>query len=120
MSSILLWSFSLATAAILLCPAREACAGPQLHILAFGDSLTAGYNLPSSKSFAAQLEQRLLEQGRAVRITNAGLPETPQAAERTVWPGPCKTNPIWSSWSSEPMTACAVWTRCACARISKP
>ena len=73
MSSILLWSLSLITAAIALFPARGLCAGPQMHILAFGDSLTAGYNLPPSKSFAAQLEQRLLEQGRAVRITNAGL-----------------------------------------------
>lgn len=44
-----------------------------MHILAFGDSLTAGYNLPPSKSFAAQLEQRLLEQGHQVRVTNAGL-----------------------------------------------
>ena len=60
-------------ATVLLCPARGACAGPQTHILAFGDSLTAGYNLPSDKSFATQLEQRLLEQGRAVRVTNAGL-----------------------------------------------
>jgi acyl-CoA thioesterase I len=36
-----------------------------MHILAFGDSLTAGYNLSPSQSFAAQLEQRLREQGRA-------------------------------------------------------
>jgi acyl-CoA thioesterase-1 len=60
-------------ATVLLCPARGACSELQTHILAFGDSLTAGYNLPSDKSFAAQLEQRLLEQGRAVRVTNAGL-----------------------------------------------
>ncbi len=60
-------------AAIVLCPSRGACAEPEIHILAFGDSLTAGYNLPPSKSFAAQLEQRLLEQGARVRITNAGL-----------------------------------------------
>lgn len=44
-----------------------------MHILAFGDSLTAGYGLSPSQSFAAQLEQRLLEQGRAVRVTNAGV-----------------------------------------------
>ena len=44
-----------------------------MHILAFGDSLTAGYGLPADKSFAAQLERRLLEQGRAVRVTNAGV-----------------------------------------------
>lgn len=73
MSSILLWSVGLTMATVLLCPARGACSELQTHILAFGDSLTAGYNLPSDKSFAAQLEQRLLEQGRAVRVTNAGL-----------------------------------------------
>jgi acyl-CoA thioesterase-1 len=44
-----------------------------MHILAFGDSLTAGYGLPADKSFAAQLEQRLLDQGRDVRVTNAGV-----------------------------------------------
>ena len=87
MSSILLWSLSLITAAIALFPARGLCAGPQMHILAFGDSLTAGYNLPPSKSFAAQLEQRLLEQGRAVRITNAGLSgdTTSGGKDRLAW-----------------------------------
>lgn len=44
-----------------------------MHILAFGDSLTAGYGLAPSESFAARLEQRLLAKGRSVRVTNAGL-----------------------------------------------
>lgn len=44
-----------------------------IHILAFGDSLTAGYGLPASDSFAAQLEKHLLDRGRAVRVTNAGV-----------------------------------------------
>ncbi len=72
---------------MVLCPARGICAGAEAHILAFGDSLTAGYNLPPSKSFAAQLEQRLLEQGRAVRITNAGLSgdTTSGGKERLAW-----------------------------------
>lgn len=78
MSSVLLWGITWAAALIIICPARGACAGTETHILAFGDSLTAGYNLPPSKSFAAQLEQRLLDQrlpdqGRRVRVTNAGL-----------------------------------------------
>jgi len=73
MSSVLLWGITWAAALILICPARGACAGSETHILAFGDSLTAGYNLPPSKSFAAQLEQRLLDQGHRVRVTNAGL-----------------------------------------------
>lgn len=73
MSSVLIWGITWAAALIIICPARGACAGTETHILAFGDSLTAGYNLPPSKSFAAQLEQRLREQGRQIRVTNAGL-----------------------------------------------
>lgn len=66
MSRILFW-FGLMAVAM---PAQGA---EPIHILAFGDSLTAGYNLPASDSFAAQLEKRLLEKGRAVRVTNAGV-----------------------------------------------
>lgn len=44
-----------------------------MHILAFGDSLTAGYGLAPSESFAARLEQRLLDNGFTVRVTNAGV-----------------------------------------------
>lgn len=43
------------------------------HVLAFGDSLTAGYGLAAEDSFAARLEQALLKQGYAVRVTNAGV-----------------------------------------------
>ena len=70
-------------ALILLCPVRGTCAEPEIHILAFGDSLTAGYNLPPSKSFAAQLEQRVLSQGRKVRVTNAGLSGDTTSGGRT-------------------------------------
>ena len=51
-------------------PARAA---EPIHILAFGDSLTAGYGLPAAESFATQLEKRLQDAGRAVRVTNAGV-----------------------------------------------
>lgn len=54
-------------------PARSAWAQPEIHILAFGDSLTAGYGLASSESFAAQLESRLRENGHKIRVTNAGV-----------------------------------------------
>lgn len=70
-------------ALILLCPVRGTCAEPEIHILAFGDSLTAGYNLPPSKSFAAQLEERVLSQGRKVRVTNAGLSGDTTSGGRT-------------------------------------
>jgi acyl-CoA thioesterase-1 len=71
MSSVLVWSFFLTL--ILLTPVRPARAAEAVHILAFGDSLTAGYNLPADQSFAAQLELSLRNQGRSVRVTNAGV-----------------------------------------------
>jgi acyl-CoA thioesterase I len=42
-------------------------------ILAFGDSLTAGYELPSADSYPAQLQAALRQQGMAVRVHNAGI-----------------------------------------------
>ncbi len=42
-------------------------------IVAFGDSLTAGYGLPASESFPAQLQRALDAKGVAVKITNAGV-----------------------------------------------
>ncbi|MDT7934021.1 MAG: arylesterase [Sphingomonadaceae bacterium] len=42
-------------------------------ILALGDSLTAGYQLPSQDGFTAQLERALRARGRAVRVHNAGV-----------------------------------------------
>jgi acyl-CoA thioesterase I len=42
-------------------------------ILAFGDSLTAGYELPPSDSFPAQLQTALRAQGLSVRVHNAGV-----------------------------------------------
>lgn len=43
------------------------------HILAFGDSLTAGYALPAADSFAAQLERALRGQGIQATVHNAGV-----------------------------------------------
>ncbi len=42
-------------------------------VLAFGDSLTAGYGLQASQSFPAQLQAALVKQGLAVRVHNAGV-----------------------------------------------
>ncbi len=42
-------------------------------IIAFGDSLTAGYGLPLSESYPAQLESALLEKRYKVKVINAGV-----------------------------------------------
>ena len=52
--------------------AQSRPAQPKL-ILAFGDSLTAGYRLPSTDSFPAQLQARLRAEGRNVTVHNAGV-----------------------------------------------
>jgi acyl-CoA thioesterase I len=47
-------------------------AGPKL-ILAYGDSLTAGYQLPAVDSFPSQLQAALRKDGRAIIVHNAGV-----------------------------------------------
>ncbi len=43
------------------------------HVLAFGDSLTAGYGLPASQSFPAQLQALLRRSFPAAQVRNAGV-----------------------------------------------
>jgi acyl-CoA thioesterase-1 len=47
--------------------------GPERSILAFGDSLLAGYGLGGSESYPAKLEAALRARGVNARITNAGI-----------------------------------------------
>jgi acyl-CoA thioesterase I len=42
-------------------------------IIAFGDSLTAGYGLPLSESYPAQLENLLIKNSYSLRVINAGV-----------------------------------------------
>jgi acyl-CoA thioesterase-1 len=44
-----------------------------VRLLALGDSLTAGYNLPADAAFPAQLEKALREAGLNVTAINAGV-----------------------------------------------
>lgn len=48
-------------------------AGGEPVILAFGDSLTAGYGLPQGDSFPAQLSRALSDAGHPARVINAGV-----------------------------------------------
>ena len=57
-------------------------AGPQRTILAFGDSLFAGYNVPKDDSYPAQLETALREAGVNARVVNAGVSGDTSAAGR--------------------------------------
>ncbi len=58
--------------AVLLVFAPPAQAAEKL-VLAFGDSLTAGYGLKPGESFPAQLQAALAQRGIAARVHNAGV-----------------------------------------------
>jgi acyl-CoA thioesterase I len=58
--------------ALLLCSFVPARAEP-LRVLAFGDSLTAGFLLPADAAFPAQLERRLRADGFDATVINAGV-----------------------------------------------
>jgi acyl-CoA thioesterase I len=57
--------------AVLLAAAPAAAAAPR--VLAFGDSLTAGFGLPPGEAFPVRLQARLKEDGYAVEIVNGGV-----------------------------------------------
>ncbi|MEZ4815581.1 MAG: arylesterase [Bdellovibrionota bacterium] len=65
----------------------EASKNKNYKILAFGDSLTAGYQLPASESFPAQLEQIMTQEGYKLKITNAGVSgdTSEQGLKRVDW-----------------------------------
>lgn len=62
-------------------------AAPAKTILAFGDSLTVGYQLRPGEGFAPQLEKALRAKGRDVTVVNAGVSgdTTAQGKARIAW-----------------------------------
>lgn len=58
-----------------------------MTILAFGDSLTAGYGVKTSEAFPAQLQMALEAKGHKVTVTNAGVSgdTTSGGLERLDW-----------------------------------
>jgi acyl-CoA thioesterase-1 len=70
----------------LLSQAAGAATPPQA-VLAFGDSLTAGYQLRPGEGFAPQLEKALRAKGRNVTVINAGVSgdTTAQGRARIAW-----------------------------------
>ena len=56
--------------------------GPERHVLAFGDSLFAGYNVAQEDSYPARLQAALRAKGINARVTNAGVSGDTSAAGR--------------------------------------
>lgn len=76
---------ALAFLSLLLAPAAAQAA--DRLVLAFGDSLTAGYRLSPGQGFAPKLEAALRQQGVAARVHNAGVSgdTTAQGRARLNW-----------------------------------
>ena len=64
--------YQLALLSLLVLVSQVAHAAPKL-VLAFGDSLSAGYQLKPGESFPAQLQVALVKAGRDVTVKNAGV-----------------------------------------------
>ena len=64
--------YQLALLSLLVLVSQVAHAAPKL-VLAFGDSLSAGYQLKPAESFPAQLQVALVKAGRVVTVKNAGV-----------------------------------------------
>lgn len=69
-------------AALMLAGAAVPAVAQDVHIFAFGDSLTAGYGLPKGQGFAPQLEDALRRNGVRAFVTDAGVSGDTTAAGR--------------------------------------
>jgi acyl-CoA thioesterase-1 len=58
---------------LVACPGSMTDAPQDFDVLAFGDSLTAGYGLPRDQGFAPQLEAALRKRGLQANVINAGI-----------------------------------------------
>jgi acyl-CoA thioesterase-1 len=54
-------------------PGRSQTPDPRPVILAFGDSMTAGYGVPADMNYPAQLQKLLDERGYKYRVVNMGV-----------------------------------------------
>ncbi|MGD9769753.1 MAG: GDSL-type esterase/lipase family protein, partial [Pseudolabrys sp.] len=67
-----------------------------VKIVAFGDSLTAGYGLPGPDAFPAKLAAALKAKGETIEIANAGVSgdTTTGGLERVEWSVPSGTDAV--------------------------
>lgn len=88
-----LWTFVLLVFAFVPAAADE---GAPVHIVAYGDSLTAGYQLKADEAFPVQLQAALKAKGHNVRVTNAGVSGDTTAAglARFDWAVPDDTDAV--------------------------
>ncbi len=68
-----LWLFQKNEGAPVLPAQEESTDSQKIRIVAFGDSLTAGYGLPIEEAYPALLEQALTDRGYAVDVINSGV-----------------------------------------------
>jgi acyl-CoA thioesterase-1 len=88
---------TLITAAVLpMMAAIGAAAARPVSLVAFGDSLSAGYQLPADDAFPAQLQAALRAKGLDVTVANAGVSgDTAQAGlDRLDWSVPDGTDAV--------------------------
>jgi acyl-CoA thioesterase-1 len=87
----------LAACAITTGLARDAAAADRpLHLVALGDSLTAGYGLPALAAFPVRLQRALAAKGITVAISNAGVSgdTTADGLARLDWSVPEDTDAV--------------------------
>jgi acyl-CoA thioesterase-1 len=77
-------------------PVWAASPGKPLQLVAFGDSLTAGYGLPQADAFPVVLQAALKQRGVAVEIANAGVSgdTTAGGLDRLDWSVPDGTDGV--------------------------
>src|SRR5580692_807982 len=56
-----------------IAPSLAFAAGPSPTVTILGDSITAGYGLPASQAFPAQLQRALIRLGEPARVIGAGV-----------------------------------------------
>jgi acyl-CoA thioesterase-1 len=73
-----------------------ALAADRMVLVAFGDSLTAGYGLAAKDAFPRQLERALAARGRQVKVVNAGVSgdTTSAGLARLDWAVPKDANAV--------------------------
>lgn len=65
--------FRLVYALLVMAASTAPAEAKDVHVLALGDSLTAGYGLPPGQGFAPQLEDMLRRNGLRAFVTDAGV-----------------------------------------------